>query len=148
MIQNMPSKIKEERKGGEKMKKTLISIVPVAFVALMITNVYAISVPAPVFCEPRCPGFTPGFWKHNIRVYLGETNGKYSAFEGGPLDGVKLTDDMMDDLLDIINAKITSLGYPALTFEDALNYLKGPGWSADRTNTANCFNWAAGYGAY
>jgi len=126
------------------MKKTLIGMVAVALVAMMITNVYAQTVPAPEFPCGLCAGFTPGFWKHNIRVRLGLTEGKYNAYEGGPLDEVKLTDAMMDDLLEAINAE-SGLG---LTFEQALAYLEGPGWSDDRTNTANWFNWASGYGPF
>jgi len=122
------------------MKKTLIAILAVAFVALMITNVYAPCIPTPP-CICGCPGFTPGFWKHNIKVYLGLTNGAYSAFEGGDLDGVKLTDGIMDGCLLAIN---TELG-DGHTFAELLGYLEGPGWSADRTNTANWFNWAVGY---
>jgi len=126
------------------MKKTLMGIVAVALVALMIANVYA-AIPAPTFCGCLCRGFTPGFWKHNIQVRLGLTNGAYSAFEGGPKDGIKLTDAMMDGFLARIKAKPGMSGF---TFEQALAYLKLQGWSADRTNTANWFNWAAGYGPF
>ena len=121
------------------MKKTLISIVAVAFVALMISNTYA-------NCSCRPPGFTPGFWKHNIRVYLGLTNGKYNAFEGGDLDGVKLTDALMDGYLAAINALLDP-DAPYI-FEEALENLELPGWHWLRTYTANMFNWAAGYGPF
>jgi hypothetical protein len=133
------------------MKKTLISIAAVAFVALMIANVYAqCGVPTPP-CSCGPPGFTPGFWKHNIEVRLsnapynlGLTKGAYSAFAGGPLDGVKLTDTLMDGYLAAIQGYLGA----EFTFGQALEYLKGPGWSTDRTNTANWFNWAAGYGPF
>jgi len=135
------------------MKKTLISIVAIAFAALMIANVYA---PLPPVPAPPCGGcgcgFTPGFWKHDIQVRLshapynlGLTNGAYNAFEGGPKDGIKLTDAMMDGFLAKIKAKPGMSGF---TFQLALEFLKLPGWSADRTNTANWFNWAAGYGPF
>jgi hypothetical protein len=145
--------LKEEKM---EMKKTLISLVAVAIVALMITTVYAPptipppTIPPPTFCD-GCPGFTPGFWKHNIKVRLshepynlGLTNGAYSAFEGGPLDGIKLTDGLMDGYLAAINAELGA----SYTFAELLAYLEGPGWSADRTNTANWFNYVAGYGPY
>ena len=125
------------------MKKTLLSIVAVAFVALMITSVYA-TIPPPDFPCGRCPGFTPGFWKHNIKVRLGLTDGAYNAFEGGPLDGVKLTDAMMDGYLAAINAELGA----SYTFAELLGYLEEKGWSEDRTNTANWFNYVAGYGAF
>jgi len=89
---------------------------------------------------PRSPGFTPGFWKHNIEVRLGLTKGSYNAFEGGPLDGVKLTDQLMDDYL----AEIDN----GLTFTQALANLNLKGWNPLRTDTANAFNEAAGYGPY
>ncbi len=111
----------------------------------MIGSVYAIHVPTPTFCNPWCsPGFTPGFWKHNIEVRLDLSNGAYSAFVGPPLDGVKLTDAMMNSLLSAINTKYGT----SFTFAQLLANLELPGWSVDRTNTANLFNEAAGYGPY
>jgi hypothetical protein len=50
----------------------------------------------------------------------------------------------MEWLLNEIN---TDTG-ESYTFEVLLGYLQGPGWSADRTNTANYFNFEAGYGPY
>lgn len=124
------------------MKKTLISIVAVAFVALMITNVYAQlpSVPHQPCGGCGC-GLTPGFWKHNIQVRLNGDSIGYSALP----DGTKLTDALMDGYLAAIHAYS---GGPQFTFAQALVYLKLPGWSTDRTNTANWFNWAAGYGEF
>lgn len=112
---------------------------------ILLPTVAAVSVPPPPCCSCCAPGFTPGFWKHNIEVYLGDTNGAYSAFSGGPRDGDKLTDAMMESFLNAIKAQP---GMSSLTFEQALAYLNLPGWSTDRTNTANWFNWAAGYGPY
>ncbi len=132
------------------MKKALISIAAVTFIALMISNAQAvIMVPPPTvlppsFCGCLAPGFTPGFWKHNIEVRLGLTNGAYSAFEGGPLDGVKLTDVMMDDLLADINAALGT----SYTFAELLAFLELKGWDPNRTNTANWFNKVAGYGPF
>jgi hypothetical protein len=124
------------------MKKTLISIVAVAFVALMISNAYAnCGVPKPPCTCGRCPGLTLGFWKHNIQVYLDGDSIGYSALP----DGTKLTNALMDTYLTKIQGKPGMAGF---TFEDALAYLKLKGWSADRTNTANWFNWAAGYGPF
>ena len=123
------------------MKKALIGMVAVAFVALMITNAYAQlpSIPTPP-CSCGCPGPTPGFWKHNIQVRLDGDSIGYSALP----DGTKLTDALMDQYRDAIHA----YPGPQFTFEDALVYLKLKGWSTDRTNTANWFNWAAGYGPF
>jgi len=128
------------------MKRSIFILTLLLAVAVFsIAPVMAQNIPAPKFCGCLCRGFTPGFWKHNIQVYLDLTNGAYSAFEGGPKDGIKLTDAMMDGFLAAIKAKPGMSGF---TFEQALAYLKLPGWSADRTNTANWFNWAAGYGPF
>jgi len=134
------------------MKKILISIVAVAFVALMITNAYGQSlpcIPTPPNCCELCPGFTPGFWKHDLTVLIAHINGdphapSYNAFGWGPKAGQQLNDDMMWDYLNAINAA-TGL---SLTPQTALDILKLPGWSTDRTNLANWFNWFAGYGWY
>ena len=139
------------------MKKLLISTIAVALVALMIANAYAVTVPEPWFCPDTCwpRGFTPGFWKHNIQVrltnapYLEDlTNGAYNAFGSGPLDGVKLTDTLMDGYLAEINAVLIGWGYSPITFDQALANLQLQGNNPLRTNTANWFNWAAGYGPF
>lgn len=107
------------------MKKTLIGIVAVAFAALMIANAFA--------CEP---GYTPGFWKHNIGVALGYNPGDYSAFS----DGTKLTAAMLAGYA-------TTVG---VTLEEAYEALsaKGPGMDTVRADMANAFNTAAGYGPF
>lgn len=101
---------------------------------------------------PCANGFTPGFWKHNIEVRLSHdpynldlTNAAYNAFSGGPRDGDKLTDALMDQLLASVN---TMPGFAGLTFEDLLANLKLKGNDPLRTATANAFNAAAGYGPY
>jgi hypothetical protein len=124
------------------MKKLLISVVAVAFVAMMIANVYANCEPPP--CPPppcETPGFSPGFWKHNFRVYLGLTNGKYSAFEGGELDGVKVTADMLEDFADIVEVTLEE-AYAAVSAKG------GPPNNMIRADMANAFNDAAGYGPF
>ena len=98
------------------------------------------------------PGFTPGFWKHDIQVRLshapydeGLTVSSYNAFSGGPRDGEKLTDALMDSLLAIVN---TMPGFTTLTFDQALANLQLQGNNPLRTATANAFNAAAGYGPF
>lgn len=128
------------------MKKALIGMLAVTLVALMMTSASAQCItPMTYYCDQRCPGLTPGFWKHNIEVRLGLTKGAYSAFP----NGTKLTDGMMDDLLWAVRWELGDRSEPYwFTFELALNYLKGNGWSADRTNVANWFNWEAGFNPY
>jgi hypothetical protein len=100
--------------------------------------------------QELAPGFTPGFWKHNIEVRLshptfnlGLTKASYNAFSGGPMDGVKLTDALMDGYMVDIGYAPTAANYLLL-----LGYLKLNGWDPLRTSTANDFNEAAGYGPY
>jgi hypothetical protein len=137
------------------MKKILAGIVSVALLSIMVSSVYAIAVPAPYNCPEWPNGFTPGFWKHNIEVRLSHapytealTNGKYSAFgwanANDELDGVKLTDQLMDTLLAGINSRLGT----AFTFDQLLANLQLTGNSVDRTNTANQFNYQAGYSWY
>ena len=131
------------------MKKILISVAAAVFVALMIGNAYAQCgcITPPPFCPCMPPGFTPGFWKHNIEVYLGLAKGgkgSFSAFEGGPLNGVKVNAGMLEGFLAAINSALGT----SLSFTDVLAILKEPGWSSSRTNLANWFNYEAGYGPY
>jgi len=78
------------------------------------------------------PGYTPGFWKHNIGVYLGENPGEYSAFN----DGTKVDAEILEGLgIDLQAA------YAALS-------AKGPGSDTVRADMANDLNTAAGFGPF
>jgi len=87
---------------------------------------------------PPSPGYTPGFWKHNIGVALGYNRGDYSAFS----DGTKLTAEML-------------AGYAAtvgVTLEEAYAAVSAKGNTEGqaqiRADMANAFNAAAGYGPF
>jgi len=95
-------------------------------VALMISTIAVSAVNA-------CTGYTPGFWKHNIGVYLGLNPGAYSAFE----DGTKLTGTMLEGWADTVGVTLQE-AYDALT-------AKGPGMDTVRADMANAFNTAAGF---
>ncbi len=82
------------------------------------------------------PGYTPGFWKHNIGVYLGENPGKYSAFR----DGTKLTAAMLEGYAAIVGVSLEE------AYEDLS--ARGPGMNMVRADMANAFNAAAGYGPF
>ena len=131
-----------------KIKKLFIGITTVALLAMMISNVYAQECECP-------PGFTPGFWKHNIGVYLyGETDGEigspghYNSFgyHGGVRDGMRLDDGMMEEFLGYVQNMS-----PGLTMEDAYNALTAHGYKGAnlvRDAMANMWNSAAGYGDF
>ncbi len=82
------------------------------------------------------PGYTPGFWKHNIGVALGFNPGKFSAFS----DGTKLTAGMLQGYAATVGVTLQE-AYDALT-------ARGPGRDVVRTEMANDFNAAAGYGPF
>jgi hypothetical protein len=109
-------------------------------IALALTGVIlmVLMVP-PVFANGNGngePGYTPGFWKHNIGVSLGYNPGRYSAFS----DGTKLTEVMLEGYADAI----------PVTLEEAYEALsaKGPGMDTVRADMANAFNTEAGYGPF
>jgi hypothetical protein len=109
--------------------------VPLLMATLLIPGVSAVCDPTPP--PPPCgTGYTPGFWKHNIGVYLEENPGKYSAFD----DGTKLTDAMIEAYDAIVPG----------TLEDAYAALRarGKGSSIIRADMANAFNAAAGFGPF
>ncbi len=110
------------------MKKIFISFVVGVFAAVMVANVLAV-------CSP---GMSPGFWKHNIGVHLGLTNGAPSAFEGGPLDGVKCDDSILNAFT---TRRLTEL-YTILS-------TGGGGAAAQgRIDVANFLNAYFGYGPF
>jgi len=95
-------------------------------------------LPVEIYELPPCPGFTPGFWKHNIGVALGYNKGDYSAFR----DGTKLT-------LAMLQGYAVTVG---VTLEEAYAAVSAKGNTAGeaqiRADMANAFNAAAGYGPF
>jgi len=87
---------------------------------------------------PLCTGYTPGFWKHNIGVYLGYNNGKYSAFR----DGTKLTAALLEMYAATAGVTLQE-AYTALTARG-----NRAGQAQIRADMANAFNAAAGYGPF
>jgi hypothetical protein len=83
-------------------------------------------------------GLSPGFWKHNVGVYLGERGGSYSNPEGSSV----VSKDTMGDWL-------ASLGLDLQALYDDLN-TKGGGaaGAAIRVGAANIFNALAGLQPY
>jgi hypothetical protein len=84
--------------------------------------------------ETTGPGLTPGFWKHNVGVYLGLANGKYSN-SGSPL---ATQANMATFLSQWSNAQLL-IYYHAMITQGG-----GATGAATRQNTANIFNAAAG----
>jgi hypothetical protein len=108
-------------------------------IALALTGIILMGLMVPlVFANGNGgePGYTPGFWKHNIGVALGYNPGRYSAFN----DGTKLTEVMLEDYADIVEVALED-AYEALS-------AKGPGMDTVRADMANAFNAAAGYGPF
>jgi hypothetical protein len=113
--------------------------------ALLLPLLLSVMVTPVAFaaCEPEPPdnhcgetGYTPGFWKHNIRVALEYTRGSYSAFD----DGTKVTKADLE----------TWAGQIGVSLIDALADLtaRGPGMNVVRDAMANDFNAAAGFGPF
>ncbi len=91
-----------------------------------------------IYGLPMETGYTPGFWKHNIGVYLGYNRGAYSAFR----DGTKLN----AALLEMYAATV------GVTLEEAYAAVSArgnrEGQAQIRADMANAFNEAAGYGPF
>jgi hypothetical protein len=86
---------------------------------------------------PGYDGLSPGFWKHNLKVYLGETRGSYSR----PHDG----EDKMN--APTLLGYLTTIGVSATDAYAALR-ARGPGSDQVRLDMANAFNAVAGYTPY
>ena len=86
------------------------------------------------------PGLTPGFWKHNVGVYLGLKNGAYSD----PVNSPVVTKDTMGDWL----AGLDSNNGGPLDLLSLFNAMStkggGAAGAATRNNAANVFNALAG----
>ena len=109
-----------------KSKKIVIGIAAVALLSAIVANAYA--------CVG--PGLSPGFWKHNIGVYLGLKNGEYS--DPGYTAG-EVSKDTMGDWL---QAHWTDAQLLVL-FNDLCTQGGGAAGAAIRVAAANVFNAAA-----
>ena len=100
---------------------------------MTIPLAFAVVWPTPCGCVP---GRTPGYWKHQIKVYMGYTNGEYSWY----FDDVKMDDDYMAAILPNVMA---SSG--AATIDEILAALeaKGPGSEAIRNGMNYWLNYWA-----
>lgn len=119
------------RRSEKKMKKKITTIaIGLALVALMISI-----VPSVFACDHY---YTPGYWKHNVRVYV-EGRGSYAA----DIDGVKESDALME----CYEAWIQVNRDPGFTLENANAdfWLRGPGVQARRQQLADWFNFAKYY---
>jgi hypothetical protein len=106
-------------------KKIVIGIAAVALLSVMVANAYA--------CAG--PGLSPGFWKHNVGVYLKLANGSYSD----PVNSPYVSKDTMGAWL---HAGWTDAQLLVLYNELST---KGGGAAGDATRVAaaNVFNAAA-----
>lgn len=109
-------------------KKIIIGIAAVALLSAMVGNAYA--------CLG--PGLSPGFWKHNVGVYLGLANGSYSDPVYYPGNTPVVTKDTMGTWLSQWSNAFLQSKYDDLNF-------KGGGAAGDalRVAAANFFNNAA-----
>jgi len=105
-----------------RLKRILLGLVLVALMISVVPSVFACG----------CADYTPGYWKHNVRVYV-EGKGSYAA----DIDGVKESDSSMECYEAWIQAR-----HPTFTLEDANTdfWLRGHSVQARRQQLANWFN--------
>jgi hypothetical protein len=106
------------------MKKLLIGLAVVAFVVSLIPSVFANCV---CVCE-----YTPGYWKHNVRVYV-EGRGSYAA----DYSGVKESDDSMECYEAWLRANV---GDFSLEWANDEFWMRGPGRQPVRQMIADLLN--------
>ncbi len=107
-----------------KIRKIIISLAALTLLALAVSNTFA------AYACP--PGLSPGYWKHNVKVYCGGP-GHYS---GDP----KETDASMENYESIIQG----WGYPWFTLEWANERFQNNQYKNLWLDLANAFNAAAG----
>jgi hypothetical protein len=125
-------------------KKLLIGLMAVALLAPMVANASA--------CVG--PGLSPGFWKHNLGVYLGYNNGKYSdpgvtgiriaenGLPAGPDPPGAVTKDNMEAWFDALAELPYELDLEEL-YDDLCHKGGGAVGAGIRVEAANVFNYWA-----
>ena len=109
------------------MKKSiLMSIVVAALVASLSVGMASACVG---------PGMSPGFWKHNLGIYLQEANGSYSNPTPNPI--------VSKDTMAAFFANLEGTEDLEQLYEDLCTQGGGAVGAATRVNAANIFNAAA-----
>jgi hypothetical protein len=109
------------------MKKILVGIVAIALIACLVGSASA--------CAG--PGLSPGFWKHNVGVYLGLQNGAYSdpGYTGGTVSKATMHDWLL---------KYFDYGHDGGLLKELYDQLSttggGAAGAASRVAAANRFN--------
>ncbi len=124
------------------MKKIVLGIVAIALMASLVGSAYA--------CVG--PGLSPGFWKHNLGVYLGEANGAYSdpgvtavriAENGNPAGpSPAVTKDNMEAWFDKLAGAPWNVDLEQ-AYADLCTTGGGAAGAAKRVAAANIFNYWA-----
>ena len=115
-------------------------------ICLLLTGILVLStfvVPAFACCRCRCyHKYTPGYWKHNVTVYVEDRNEKSYAAD---IHNVKESDASMLAYIGWIQSNIP--GKDSFTLEDAYNifWTKTAGWQEARQQLADWFNAAKHY---
>jgi hypothetical protein len=116
-----------------RFRKLLVGVLVVTLIAMLVSSVSA-------GCFHRCcrkPGKSPGYWKHNVKVYV-EDQGSYS---GTP----KETDWKME----YYEGRIQDLpGLSEFSLEGANEIFQDNANKDMWLWLANLFNWAAGRAPY
>jgi len=111
-----------------KLKRPILALTFLAVAVLFVNTVYGCC-----YCKP---GLSPGYWKHNVKVYCGGP-GSYS---GDPHE----TDATMEGY----EAYIGAHGHPTFTLEWANERFQDNQYKSMWLTIANWFNRAAGRSPY
>jgi hypothetical protein len=108
-------------------KKIVLGVVAFALIALMVSSASA--------CYCRKPGKSPGYWKHNVSVYV---NG-VGSYSGTPHE--------TDAKMEYYEARIQTR-FAWFTLEWANSIFQDNQYQDQWLWLANLFNWAAGRAPY
>ena len=109
-------------------KRILFGVLTIALMTLMVSTVTA--------CHYCKPGLSPGYWKHNVKVYV-EGRGSYSG------DYPKMTAALLEQCEAAIQ-----VNHPSFTLEWANEKFQDNAYKDMWLTIANWFNAAAGRAPY
>jgi len=107
-----------------KLRKFALGLTAVTLTALMVSMAFGCELP---------PGYSPGYWKHNVKVYV-EGIGSYSGYESAAT-------------MEAYEAAIAS-AHPGFTLELANMIFQDKDYKYLWLPLANAFNAAAGLAPY
>jgi hypothetical protein len=126
-----------------------ITTAPILAVVCLPSDHTRVQITIIELCRSHLPGLSPGYWKHNVKIYNGGPGGYSAPYEGMPHE---TNAKMLGYAATILSSPKTEIPASVVTADDFLKWVNTEFQNPSKNNMwltyANWFNQAAGYLPY